>query len=186
MVGETLSCGAESKRTVCPARGRVGLLAAFLLVCLVLPARGQGTLEQVLALYEQSAAEKFPDIPEVDAPEAMAWIDTAAVTLVDVRAPRERAVSQIPGAIPEAVFEQRLDEFEGRPVLFYCTIGYRSGLATKRWRRRGIEAFNLRGGILAWTHAAGPLVDPNGKPTRRVHVYGKRWNLLPPGWEPLW
>ena len=51
----------------------------------------------------------------------------------------------------------------------------------------GVRAYNLAGGILAWVQAGGPVVDGRtGTPTRRVHVYGRKWNLLQPGWEGIW
>ena len=45
----------------------------------------------------------------------------------------------------------------------------------------------LVGGLLGWAHAGGEVVDPGTlEPTRRIHVYGRRWNLLPAGWSGVW
>ena len=64
------------------------------------------------------------------------------------------------------------------------SVGYRSGSEAARLRRDGLDARNLRGGILEWCHAGQPVVNAGG-PTRRVHVYGARWNFLPEGYEPV-
>jgi rhodanese-related sulfurtransferase len=104
-------------------------------------------------------------------------------TTVDARSPEERHVSIIPGALSKEESEVHLDEHPQRPVLVYCTAGCRSGAYAKELRQRGINAFNLRGGVLAWALNGGPFVEPNGQPTARVHVHGERWNVLPPAYE---
>jgi sodium/bile acid cotransporter 7 len=104
-------------------------------------------------------------------------------TMVDVRTAPERAVSMIPGAVSKEAFEAHLDEHANRPILVYCTAGCRSGAYAKELRERGLNAFNLRGGILAWALNGGPFFDPDEEPTRRVHVHGQGWNVLPPGYE---
>ena len=42
---------------------------------------------------------------------------------------------------------------------------------------KGVDAYNLRGSILAWTHAGGPLETADGTPTNVVHTWGKAWAL---------
>ena len=61
-------------------------------------------------------------------------------------------------------------------MVAYCTIGMRSGLYTKELRERGIEAYNLMGSVLSWSHAGRDFEGADG-PTRRVHVYGATWDL---------
>jgi rhodanese-related sulfurtransferase len=95
----------------------------------------------------------------------------------------ERSVSIIPGARSKEEFETHLDEHAGRHILVYCTAGCRSGAYAKELRERGLNAFNLRGGVLDWALSGGPSVKPDGEPTRRVHVHGQRWNVLPPGYQ---
>jgi sodium/bile acid cotransporter 7 len=51
--------------------------------------------------------------------------------------------------------------------------------------RRGVDVLNLEGSVLAWTHAGGPLVR-DGVSTKRLHVYGRRWNLAADGYETVW
>ena len=48
---------------------------------------------------------------------------------------------------------------------------------------KGITVINLRGGILAWLLEGGTVYDQEGHPTKRVHVYGDRWEYAPVGYE---
>lgn len=130
--------------------------------------------------------EAFPDVPTIDAAEVARRLQDGRTVLVDAREPEERAVSRIPGSLGAEEFERRSDELRGREVITYCTVGYRSAEYTRWLRADGWDAVNFAGSILAWTHAGGELVDPEGRPTRRVHVYGERWNLAADGYETVW
>lgn len=128
----------------------------------------------------------FPDAPEIGVEELLRLQSREEVILVDVREAYERAVSIIPGAISKELFEAEAEEFEGKTIVVHCTIGYRSGKYVEELMADGIHAFNLKGSILSWVHAGQPVVDSEGDETKRVHVYGERWNLLPAGYEAVW
>jgi hypothetical protein len=49
-----------------------------------------------------------------------------------------------------------------------------------------VLAANLAGGILAWVGEGMPVTDSRGVPVRRVHVFGPKWNALPPGYKAVW
>lgn len=148
---------------------------------------GDGAAARVQRMYEASRERHFPGVAELDVSAVRALADSVAVVWLDVRDDRERSVSVIEGAIDARTFRVRARELAGRPVIVYCTIGHRSGLATRDLRAEGVEAYNLAGGILAWIHDEGDLVEPHtGTSTRSVHVYGRRWNLAPPGWRSVW
>ncbi len=154
-------------------------------------AAGQERLSDAekLARLEAMAAEDrraFPEVPAVAPADLEGWLRGGRLVLVDVRTPAEQAVSRIPGALTAAEFEARRPELAGAVVVTYCTIGYRSGLYAERLRTEGWDARNLAGSLLAWTHAGGSLVDPEGRPTRRLHVYGERWDLAAAGYETVW
>ena len=105
----------------------------------------------------------------------------------DVRGQRERDVSTISGAVDLPTWREQWEAGDRRPVVVYCTIGVRSARVTRELREEGVEAFNLAGGILAWAHSGGEVIDPvHGAPTRRVHVYGRRWSLLPDSFQGVW
>ncbi len=140
--------------------------------------------QRIDELYAEYRAS-FPDVPEMTVEQLLAGRTTDDLVLVDVREPAEQEVSMIPGAIPVRQFEAEGKRHEAKRIVVYCTIGYRSGLYARKLNELGQRIFNLKGGILAWAHAGGAVVDLNGQ-TNRVHVYGREWNLLPCGYEAVW
>jgi rhodanese-related sulfurtransferase len=105
--------------------------------------------------------------------------------VVDVREDFERKVSAIPGSISKEDFEKNKAAFKGKKIVPYCTIGYRSAKYTKKLVSQGFDAKNMRGSILLWLHEGGEVVDTNQKTTTKVHVYGKKWDLLPSQFQSL-
>lgn len=177
-----------------PVRGLVMGGRVALAVVLLLPAaafaQDRKTEAGRRALVERIAAEIRADHPDVATITAAALKDslpTGNFILVDVRTDKERAVSTLPGAIAAKDFEARMEELlaEGRTVVAYCTIGARSSSYVRRMGKRGIRMVNLEGSVLAWTHAGGDFVSGSA-PTRRVHVYGRSWNLAADGYEIVW
>jgi len=129
--------------------------------------------------------ESFPDVREISAREAMALMKTKPVVFVDTRKPKEQKVSMLPGAVTEKRFKNNMEGYEGHVIVGYCTISYRSGKLAEELSDRGIEMLNLKGGMLAWVHEGGKVYDRDGE-TKRVHVYWKKWNYLPGGYEAVW
>ncbi len=138
-------------------------------------------VEKMYSEYQKG----FPEVPEVQPAELAEALADGSTVLVDVREPREWDVSRIPGAITLDAFERDKAKYKDRPIIAYCTIGYRSGQFAQRLSKDGFDASNLRGSILAWAHAGQPLVNDDGE-TTRVHVYGPQWDLLPDGFESVW
>lgn len=149
------------------------------------PQDAQARQQRIEEMY-QEYAKQFPGVPEITAPELMQLQQSQPVVLVDVRFPQEQQVSQLPGAITVAAFEQNRDRYRGQAIVAYCTIGHRSGLFAQKHQADGIPVQNFRGSILAWTHAGGNFVTPAGEPTRNVHIYGKRWDLVADGYKAVW
>ena len=127
----------------------------------------------------------LPGVPELTVEELRQLQSQQEIVLVDVRTPDEQVVSMIPGAITASEFEDNRRSYEAATVVTYCTIGGRSGRYAKGLVDAGMKAFNLRGAILAWTHAGGELIDTEG-PTRRVHVHGRKFDLAADGYESVW
>ncbi len=139
---------------------------------------------RIEAIYEQSRAS-FPGVPELTVDELRSLQSKEKVLLVDVRTPAEQAVSMIPGAISAREFQDNRQSYEGATIVPYCTVGHRSGLFAQDLHAAGMNVFNLKGAILAWTHGGGELIDAEG-PTRRVHVHGRKFALVSAAYEPVW
>jgi rhodanese-related sulfurtransferase len=101
---------------------------------------------------------------ELTPPEVASAIADHAVQLVDVREPYEREAGYIEGSRHielERLAAQAATIDRDRPVIFYCRLGARSGMATQAFRGAGYDARNLSGGIAAWA-AEGLPVAPDG------------------------
>jgi sodium/bile acid cotransporter 7 len=127
----------------------------------------------------------FADVADIAPAEAMALLKTGQALFVDVRAAKEQEVSMLPGAIAADEFLKQPERYRDKVIIGYCTISYRSGKLADTLKTRGMVMLNLKGGLLAWVHAGGKIYDRSGE-TRRIHVYGRKWNLAPQGYEALW
>jgi rhodanese-related sulfurtransferase len=115
-----------------------------------------------------------------------AGIPDPRYTFVDVRPNSERLVSRIPGSVSLQEFRKGgiSSANPAKTFVFYCTIGYRSSQVAQRLKDGKLKVVNLRGGIIGWVHSGGQVVDSSGKETKKVHVYGDKWNVLPSGFSP--
>ena len=136
-------------------------------------------------VYRMYAGYKkdFPDVADISPQQAMAMQGQGQVIFIDIRKPDEMAVSTLPGAVTKEEFVFNRDRYAGKTAIAYCTISYRSGLFAQDMATIGRNVANLQGGILAWVLEGGTVYDPQGQPTRRIHVYGDKWDLAPEGWE---
>ncbi len=160
--------------------GRALVLASALIMSL------WGCSGDKTARIEEMYAGYKKDFPQVEGVTARELLDTRdELVLVDVRTAEEQAVSMIPGAISRDDFDADRARFAGSRIVAYCTIGARSGEFAAELQEQGWKVRNLEGSILAWTHAGGELVGPDG-PTNKVHVHGRRWNLAADGYEAVW
>ncbi len=131
----------------------------------------------------QGYKEDFPEVRDISPLQARELLDQDKVVFVDIRKPEEMAVSMLPGAVSEEDFLSHLEQYEGKTVIGYCTISYRSGKFASKIAEQGISVVNLQGGILAWTLEGGKVYDRSGQEVKRVHVYGDRWDFAPSGYE---
>ncbi len=138
---------------------------------------------EVLTQMMEQNRSAFPEANEVDVAKVVELMRQKNGVLVDVRTDAERKVSIIPGAISAAEFEATLKDHTGKSIVCYCTIGYRSAQYSQAMKRRGISVASFNGSIIAWCQSGQKVVTPEGRETTRVHVYGPKWNLLPPEYE---
>ena len=153
----------------------------------VLEARDSGDAEkraEIERLYE-GYRTSFPSVEEISPSRAMELMQRGKALFVDVRDSEEQGISMLPGAVTDEAFVKELDKFKDRTVILYCTVGYRSGKLARRLAGRGMTLRNLRGGIRAWVHDGGRIYDHKGE-TRRIHVFGRKWDLAPERYESVW
>jgi rhodanese-related sulfurtransferase len=89
--------------------------------------------------------------------------EQGAIQLVDVREPYEWEAGRLAGArhieLEQLASKAQTIERE-RPVVFYCLLGARSGMAASAFRRAGYDAYSMDGGIAAW-HERGLPIEPD-------------------------
>ncbi len=135
-------------------------------------------------MYQGYKTKHFADVADSSASNAMKIIESEQVIILDVREDNERAVSIIPGAIDLVAFSNMKPD-TSKKIIVYCTVGYRSGLKCLELKKKGYEALNLKGGILAWVDA-GHMVHNDGTETKRIHVYGATWDIVPEDYESIY
>lgn len=131
----------------------------------------------------KASAKVFSTIPIMSIDEMKAIRNKENYILVDVRSEKEYSVSMIPGAITKAEFEKKSSDYVDFKIITYCTVGYRSGSYAKELKKRGFDTYNLEGSILGWVHNKGKLIGAEGKPTKKIHVFGSSWNFVPDDYE---
>ena len=118
-------------------------------------------------------------VPAIDV-DSLRKMPPGSVFLLDAREPGEYAVSHIQGAINSGYdhFDQTLlDSLDKtRPVVVYCSIGYRSEKIAQKLKKAGFtNVSNLYGSIFEWVNRGYPVVDASGRATPRIHTYNKKW-----------
>lgn len=95
------------------------------------------------------------------------------VFILDVRTPEEFAAWRMPGAVNVPVDQVEADPDRvqvpaDRPVVAVCAHGNRSARAAAVLRSRGIEAWSLAGGMVAWNGVYEAVTVPVGRPEVEV------------------
>ncbi|MGC1310015.1 MAG: rhodanese-like domain-containing protein [Phormidesmis sp.] len=107
-----------------------------------------------------------------------------SLTLIDARQAKEYAVSHLPQAQLARTVEaaEAAGISKEKPIVAYCSIGYRSGRLAQALQAAGYKVMNLEGSIFQWANEGRPLFTdepPAGEqPTRQVHPYNALWGLL--------
>ena len=140
-------------------------------------------LETGYAPLDQKLAQLVSaDSVAIGAQEAHALSDAI---FLDARETEEYEVSHLPGALHLGYNHLDLgvvkDVDKSRPIIVYCTVGYRSERAAIKLRKAGFsKVYNLYGSLYAWKLAGFPLEDANGESTDRLHTYNKKWGSFVP------
>jgi rhodanese-related sulfurtransferase len=165
-----------------------GAAAVLISACVRPTARSSDGASQEWVELKQEIRHRFPRAPQIST-EALAERlgesgegpvgDGAKPLLLDARTPREYAVSHLPGAVSTPDVESALDAIRAaggrRPVIVYCSVGWRSSDLVEKLRDRGVErVWNLEGSIFQWANEGRPVVR-NGNVVRQVHPYDESW-----------
>ncbi len=105
------------------------------------------------------------DDVDVDPDRARQLIEAGEVQLVDVREQHEWDAGRIAGARHielERVAAEAGTLDRDRPLLFYCRLGARSGMAANAFRRAGYDAYSVDGGLTEWDRRGHPLDPEDG------------------------
>ncbi len=136
----------------------------------------------VYEMYQDYKKHDFPDVQDIHPKKAMELLKSQKVIFVDTRKKSEMDISMLPDSIPEKTFLENPEKYKNKIVIAYCTISYRSGKFTQKMKKQNIPIKNLIGGLLAWVLEGGKVYDPAGE-TKRIHVYGKKWDYPANGYE---
>jgi rhodanese-related sulfurtransferase len=109
----------------------------------------------------------FADPEHEISPQRLAEVlESGGWEVIDVREGYEREAGHI-GGTRHVELERLAGQADtidrDRPVVFYCRLGNRSGMATQAFRTAGYDAYNLTGGIAAWAEAGLPLAPEDGR-----------------------
>jgi rhodanese-related sulfurtransferase len=102
---------------------------------------------------------------EIGPERAAEMIKAGEVQLVDVRETYEVEAGRLEGSRHielERLASQADTLTRDQPVLFYCRLGARSGMAANAFRRAGYQAYSLTGGIQAWVDGGQPIEPEDG------------------------
>lgn len=100
-----------------------------------------------------------PAVAAIDAATAHAWIAAGEAALIDVREADERAAAAVAEARHLPMSQVGVDDypdFGAQKVVVMCHSGMRSARVTAALAARGVNAYNLTGGIVAWIAAGLP------------------------------
>ncbi|CAE7416107.1 unnamed protein product [Symbiodinium natans] len=119
------------------------------------------------------------DISAGDLIEKLCSEGTQGMLLIDCRSEAEQVLSALPGAVQ--LYHVTAEHLQQAAfVVAYCCIGCRSAEWCQELSSSAVahKLHYLKGGIAAWLHEGGQLIQPNtGMPCRLVHCW--TWELTP-------
>lgn len=141
--------------------------------------------EAILDTAVQEITAEFSTVPQISTSELATWLADSTrepPLLLDVREPEEFDVSHLPGAIriaPDTSVNQLRDEIDlSRPLVLYCSIGYRSSALAEQLIAAGAaQAMNLEGSIFKWANE-GRSLRRDGQATKQAHPYNKKYGRM--------
>ena len=136
----------------------ISILALALLVASTSRGHGFGW-----AIVNAKVRSDFPEVRRISTAELAAWLNDRsrpAPLLLDVRTPAEYEVSHLAGAkqVEPDALAAIVREPKDRPIVTYCSVGYRSGGFAKKLGEAGFtNVMNLEGSIFRWANEGRPV-----------------------------
>ena len=175
-----------------PVLYRIMHLAVCVAIVVSLPAAAQETAENNTMFWSTTLKmirAKFPGVAQLSTDRLQAWLQAApdrpgreSPLLLDVREREEYEVSHLESAVAAHSRQEALEALEGvppeRPVVLYCSVGYRSSEMAGFLEKKGFKnVFNLEGSIFAWANEGRPVYR-GGERVHEVHPYDRVWGRL--------
>ena len=155
---------------------------SILIIALLLASAARG-LAFGWTLVNAKIRSDFPEVRRISTAELAAWLNDSgrpAPLLLDVRTRAEYEVSHLAGAKhvdPDAA-ASAVRAAKHRPIVTYCSVGYRSGAFAKKLGEAGFtNVVNLEGSIFRWANEGRPVFRGSRK-TGEVHPYNRTWGML--------
>jgi rhodanese-related sulfurtransferase len=113
--------------------------------------------------------------------------------ILDAREKEEYDISHIAGAryigYDDPEYSAVSDVDKDKPLLVYCSIGYRSEKIGEKLKKQGFtNVYNLYGSIFEWVNQGKKIEDSNGDETKNIHTYNKKWSkwMINPVYQKTW
>lgn len=118
-------------------------------------------------------------VPVISCPNL--FRDQDQFIVLDAREREEYAVSHLKDAIHVGYNDFELELLDTvnkeKPLVVYCSIGYRSEKIANRLKGNGFSrVYNLYGSIFEWANRGYPLYNESGEEVKKVHTYNKKWS----------
>ena len=126
-------------------------------------------MKKLKKTVKNMVAEAKSKINEIDAKEAIKFLNDENVIFIDIRDIRERQkLGFIPGSFhaPRGMLEFWIDPESpyfkdifstNKKYIFHCAAGWRSALAVSTLNDMGFEASHITDGFAGWVEKKGPV-----------------------------
>lgn len=130
--------------------------------------------------------KRFPEVRQLQPAELAEWLNDTnrqPPLILDVREAKEFKVSHLADA-QNVDPDSKPSDLEAktatnRPVVVYCSVGYRSSALAQRLIKSGYtNVYNLEGSIFQWANEGHEVVNEKQEAVKKVHPYNKRWGVL--------
>ena len=145
----------------------------------MIPSTIKGVTLDDLERIKEITRLAFPTVPQLNTETLSVWMTEAKPPLlIDVRSPKEYAVSHLRGAVNLTSTSQIikfLEQQELSRIVLYCSVGFRSSRLANLLAERGFpNLLNLEGSIFQWANEGREIYQGEVR-VKQVHPYGRRW-----------